>query len=72
MSSNRARPEVKNLGLEVSLVTCNSLAGLILVAMLFYKALTRSCLFNDFKSDRKALFCVAVLDLCKLKPVLVV
>jgi hypothetical protein len=32
---------------------------------LLYKALTRSCVFNDFKCDRKALFCVALLDLGK-------
>ena len=30
---------------------------------LFYKVLTRSWVFNDFKRDRKALFCVTLLDL---------
>jgi len=31
--------------------------------MLFYKVLTRTCVFNDFKRDRRALFCVTLLDL---------
>jgi len=44
-------------------VACNSLAGVILVTVLFYKALTRSCVFNNIKSDREALSCVTVLDL---------
>jgi len=50
-------------GLEVTLVTCNALAAVILFAMLLYKALTRSWVFNDFKRDRKTLFCVTLLDL---------
>jgi len=37
--------------------------------MSFYKAIKRSCVFNDFKSDRKALFCVVLLDLCELPAV---
>ena len=32
---------------------------------LFYKMLMRSCVFNDIKRDKKALFCVTVLDICK-------
>ena len=32
---------------------------------LFYKVLMRSCVFNDIKRDKKALFCVTVLDICK-------
>ncbi|KAH9985580.1 hypothetical protein BJV77DRAFT_108916 [Russula vinacea] len=51
-------------GLEITLVTCSLLASVILVAMLFYKVLMRSCVFNDIKRDKKALFCVTVLDIC--------
>ncbi|KAI0282543.1 hypothetical protein BGY98DRAFT_89357 [Russula aff. rugulosa BPL654] len=51
-------------GLEFTLVAFNSLAGIILVAMLIYKVLMRSCIFNDIKHDKKALFCVTVLDFC--------
>ncbi|KAF8478945.1 hypothetical protein DFH94DRAFT_682532 [Russula ochroleuca] len=51
-------------GLEITLVTCTLLASVILVAMLFYKILMRSCVFNDVKRDKKALCCVTVLDVC--------
>lgn len=33
---------------------------------LFYKMLVRSCVFNEVKYDWKVLFCVALLDGCKL------
>ena len=46
-------------------MTCNSLADVVLLGMLSYKAIKRSCVFNNFKTDRKVLFCVALLDLCK-------
>jgi hypothetical protein len=55
----------KIIGLEIALVACNTSAGVILLGMLLYKAIERSCVFNNFKSDRKALFCVALLDLCR-------
>ncbi|KAN0107126.1 hypothetical protein V8E52_010433 [Russula decolorans] len=51
-------------GVEITLVTFNSLASIILVAMLIYKMLMRSCIFNDIKYDQKAFFCVALLDFC--------
>lgn len=51
-------------GLEIALVTFNSSACVIVVAMLFYKMLMRSCVFNELKYDRKCLFSVAILDLC--------
>ncbi|KAI0255399.1 hypothetical protein BJV78DRAFT_1279557 [Lactifluus subvellereus] len=51
-------------GLEITLVVCNSSAGIILISMLFYKLFMRSCVFNDIKSDRKALFAVALFDSC--------
>jgi len=51
-------------GLEVALVALNSSASVVIVAMLFYKMLTRSCVFNALKYDRKCLFGVFILDAC--------
>ncbi|KAI0303390.1 hypothetical protein B0F90DRAFT_1367591 [Multifurca ochricompacta] len=48
--------------LEIVLVTCNSFAGVIVIAVLFFKLLMRSCMFNDIKLDRKALLGVTILD----------
>ncbi|KAI9457765.1 hypothetical protein BJY52DRAFT_1187116 [Lactarius psammicola] len=51
-------------GLEIVLVTLNSSASVVVVAMLFYKMIMRSCVFNDLKYDRKCLLGVAILDAC--------
>lgn len=51
-------------GLEIALVAFNSSATVAIVAMLFYKMLMRSCVFNDLKYDRKCLLGVAILDGC--------
>ncbi len=32
---------------------------------LIYKILMRSCVFDDIKHDKKALFCVTILDFCE-------
>jgi len=50
-------------GLEIVLIILGSLASVLLVAMLCYKAFMRQWVFNDIKRDRPVLFLVGLIDI---------